>query len=135
MREKAVQELQAQGMRFNRGADDVLQQRSGDHDDLNRLFVAMVRTAGIPAWLMRVPDRGKNLFEPYFLSPQQFDAEISIVQLDGKDMFLTRVHNSVLTDYCLGTTLPCKDRGKTLIRIPKSLHQLPPNISKMSSSE
>ncbi|HEY1461872.1 MAG TPA: DUF3857 and transglutaminase domain-containing protein [Terriglobales bacterium] len=87
MREKAVQELQAQGMRFNRGADDVLQQRSGDHDDLNRLFVAMVRTAGIPAWLMRVPDRGKNLFEPYFLSPQQFDAEISIVQLDGKDMF------------------------------------------------
>lgn len=86
--EKPAAEMQALGSRANRGAEDVLQQKSGTHDDLNRLFVAMVRTAGIPAWLMRVPDRGKYIYQSSFLDTRQFDAELTIVQLDGKGVFL-----------------------------------------------
>jgi hypothetical protein len=86
--DKPEQEIQTLGIRVNRGAEDVLQQRSGTHDDLNRLFVAMVRSAGVLAWLIRVPDRGEYVFEPKFLSTEQFDAELAIVQLDGKDVFL-----------------------------------------------
>ena len=41
------QEEKVLGMKVNTGAEDVLQQRSGDHDDLNRLLVAMLREAGI----------------------------------------------------------------------------------------
>jgi len=76
------------GIKLNAGVEDVLQQRSGDHDDLNRLFVAMVRAAGSAASLMLVPNREHNLFVPTLLSMSQFDAEIAIVRLDGKDVFL-----------------------------------------------
>lgn len=71
-----------------KGADDVLENRSGDHDQLNRLFVAMVRAAGIPASLILVPNRERDIFIKQYLSTSQFDAEIAIVQLDGKDVFL-----------------------------------------------
>ena len=85
---RPVQETQALGIKPIRGAEDVLEQKSGDHDELNRLFVAMVHAAGIPAWLMRVPDHTQEFFQPEFLSTDQFDAEIAIVELNGKEVFL-----------------------------------------------
>jgi hypothetical protein len=88
MAHRPEQEAKAVGLKPNAGADDVLRQHSGDHDELNRLFVSMVRAAGVPAWLMLVPDRSEDLFVPQFLSTRQFDAEIAIVQLDGKELFL-----------------------------------------------
>jgi len=88
MPEKPEEEVATLGIRVNHGAEDVLQQRSGTHDDLNRLFVAMVRAAGIPAWMIRVPDRGEYVYRAQFLDTRQFDAELAIVQLDGKDVYL-----------------------------------------------
>lgn len=70
------------------GAEDVLQKRSGTHDELNRLFVAMVRAAGLPGTMMWVPDRGRATFDPSFMSTDQLDAEVAIVQLGGQDVFL-----------------------------------------------
>src|SRR5260370_5330095 len=61
---------------------------SGTHDDLNRLFVAMVRAAGIPAWMMWVASREETLFQPQLMSTHQLKGEIAIVQLGGKDLFL-----------------------------------------------
>jgi hypothetical protein len=84
---RAQQEDQAMGIKPNAGVDDALRQKSGDHDELNRLFVAMVRAAGIPAWLMRVPDRENMIFVQQYMSTQQFDAEIAIVQLGDKETF------------------------------------------------
>jgi Domain of Unknown Function with PDB structure (DUF3857)/Transglutaminase-like superfamily len=86
--QKSQQEQQALGIKNNEGAEDVLRQHSGNHDDLNKLFVAMVRSAGIPAWVMWVPNRERTLFQPTLLSTSQFDAEIAIVELNGKDVFL-----------------------------------------------
>jgi hypothetical protein len=82
------QEDKALGLKPNEGVEDVLRQKTGDHDDLNRLFVAMVRDAGIPAWLMWVPGRDRRAFEPTYMSTSQFDAEIVVAQLNGKDVFL-----------------------------------------------
>jgi hypothetical protein len=75
-------------LRENKGSDDVLEHRSGSHDDLNRFFVSMARAAGIPASMIWVPDRSRDIFIKPFLSTRQLDAEIAIVQLDGKDVFL-----------------------------------------------
>jgi hypothetical protein len=55
---------------------------------LNRLFVAMVRAAGVPASLIWVPDRSEQAFLKDYLSTDQLDGEIAIVQLDGKEFFL-----------------------------------------------
>jgi hypothetical protein len=73
--------------RQTRGVRDVLQE-GGSHDELNRLFVAMVRAAGIPASLIWVTDRSQQAFIKEFLSTDQLDGEIAVVQLDGKDVFL-----------------------------------------------
>ena len=86
--ERSRQEEKVLDLKVIKGADTVLQNHSGTHDELNRLFVSMVRAAGIPASLIRVPDRNRDIFLKQFLSTHQFDAEIAIVQLDGKDVFL-----------------------------------------------
>ncbi|HEX6804224.1 MAG TPA: DUF3857 domain-containing protein [Terriglobales bacterium] len=86
--ERTKQEEKVLELKINKGADDVLAHHSGTHDELNRLFVAMVRAAGIPASLIWVPDRSREVFLKPYLSTRQFDAEIAIVQLGGKDVFL-----------------------------------------------
>jgi hypothetical protein len=85
---RAQQEEHTLGLKPDHGAEDVLRQRSGDHDDLTRLFVAMVRAAGIPGWLMWVSNRGENFFDENYMNTDQLEAEIAIVQLNGKDVFL-----------------------------------------------
>jgi hypothetical protein len=82
------QEKKVLGIKEDQGVEDILRQRSGDHDDLNRLFVAMVRAAGMPAWMMIVPNREYKIFVPELLSLNQFNAEIALVKLDGKEVFL-----------------------------------------------
>jgi hypothetical protein len=86
--ELTAEERKVRELKRNKGADDVLQHASGTHDDLNRLFVSMVRTAGIPASLILVPDREEQVFLKDLLTTSQFAAEIAIVQLGDKDVFL-----------------------------------------------
>ncbi len=85
---KAEQEEHALGIKLDRGAEDVIRQHGGSHDDLNKLYVAMLRTAGIPAWLMWVASRDQQFFEPALLTTSQLTAEIVITQLNGKESFL-----------------------------------------------
>ncbi len=73
--------------KLTRGVKDVLQEGGGTHDDLNRLFVAMVRAAGMTASLIWVPNRDEQAFLKDYLSTNQLDGEIAIVQIDGKDVF------------------------------------------------
>ena len=86
--DRSKQENKVLDLKANKGAEDVLSNRSGTHNELNRLFVSMVRAAGIPASMIWVPDRSRELFIKQYLSTSQFDAELAIVQLDGKDVFL-----------------------------------------------
>ncbi len=86
--QREEQEEKVIGLKMNEGAADVLRQRSGDHDDLNRLFAAMVRAAGIPADMMWVSSREETFFQPELLSTRQLDSEIVIVRLGDKDVFL-----------------------------------------------
>jgi hypothetical protein len=85
---RTEQEERAIGIKADRGAEDVLRQHGGSHDDLNRLYVAMLRSAGIPAWLMWVPSRDREFFDPAFLSTRQLVAEVVITELDRKEVFL-----------------------------------------------
>jgi Domain of Unknown Function with PDB structure (DUF3857)/Transglutaminase-like superfamily len=85
---RVVQEEHALNIKPNKSAEDVLRQRSGDHDDLNRLFSAMVQAAGMPTSMMWVPDRAETFFDEHYLSTLQFDAEIAVVELGGKEVYL-----------------------------------------------
>ena len=52
----------------NENAEEVLRQKSGNHEDINRLLVALAREAGIQGWMIWVPDRSDELFEEHFLN-------------------------------------------------------------------
>ena len=88
MPERSAAEEKTLGLQQNRGASDVVRQKGGDRDEITRTFIALVRTAGIPAYAMRVVDRTEELFEKSYLDASQFDAELAIVQIDGKDVYL-----------------------------------------------
>ena len=85
---REAQEDKALGIKAERGAEDVLRQHGGWHDDLNKLYAAMLRAAGIPAYMMWVPSRDEEFFDAAFLSTRQLVAEIVITQLNGKEIFL-----------------------------------------------
>jgi hypothetical protein len=86
--ERSETEKKELNLKKDNNASDVLKNKGGTRSDLNRLFVSMARAAGIPAYVMAVPDRSENLFDDNFLSERQFAAEIAVVQIDGKDVFL-----------------------------------------------
>jgi len=81
-------EEKAINLKRNQGVEDVLRQRSGTHDDLNRLFAALARAAGIPASMMWVASRGETFFKPELMSTHQLSGEIVVVPLNRKDVFL-----------------------------------------------
>lgn len=81
------EEEKAISLKPNEGAEDVLRQRSGTHDDLNRLFAAMARAAGLPAWMMWVSTRDDTFFQRDLMSTHQLSNEVTVVQLNGKDVF------------------------------------------------
>jgi len=86
-REHERREDKAQGEGKVKTAADILSHKRGTPTQLAQLFVGMARAAGFKAYLMYVPDRSEELFTPQWLSFQQFDDVIAIVDVDGKSIF------------------------------------------------
>jgi hypothetical protein len=86
-REREAREDKAEGVEKIKTVADVFSVKRGSATDLTALFVGMARAAGMSAWLMLVPDRSQVAFSPDWLSFHQFETEIAVVTLDGKDKF------------------------------------------------
>ncbi len=87
-RSHSATEDRAQG--FNKevnSVDEVLKRKRGSDDQLTELFVAMVRAAGMKAYLMGVANRKSRIFLPSYLSLYQLDDYIAIVPIAGKDVY------------------------------------------------
>jgi len=87
-REHTKQENEVAGVNKIHTTDDVLQLKSGDSSDLTMLFVAMVRTVGLNAYLVEVADRSKLIFDKNLMDWNQFRDFIAIANIDGKDVYL-----------------------------------------------
>jgi len=85
-REHSAEENKAEGLKV-KNAEDIWAQQRGNDDEITRLFVAMVRAAGLKANGAIVVNRDNNVFNQYYLSWSQFDDEVAIVSIDGKDVF------------------------------------------------
>jgi hypothetical protein len=66
---------------------DVLTRGRGSATQLTELFVAMTRAAGFKSYIMLLPDNNVEFFTPNWLSFSQFDDNIAIVNVDGKEQF------------------------------------------------
>jgi Domain of Unknown Function with PDB structure (DUF3857)/Transglutaminase-like superfamily len=86
-REHSAEENKAEGLKI-KNADDIWAQQRGNDDEITRLFVAMVRAAGLKAYGAAVVNRDENFFSQSFLNWSQFDDELAIVSIDGKEVFL-----------------------------------------------
>jgi hypothetical protein len=80
-------EDKAQGEGKLKNASDVLAHGRGNATQLTEVFVGMTRAAGLKAYFMLVPDRSKEIFTQSWLSFNQFDDVIAIVNLDGREAF------------------------------------------------
>ncbi len=85
-RERTLEENKAQGLRVKTAAD-IWEQKRGSDDEIARLFISMARAAGYKAYAMVVTERDKNLLNPGYLNWEQFEDEIAIVNVGGKDVF------------------------------------------------
>lgn len=87
-REKGKAELKVLGLRQAKRAEDTWAQKSGSKDDITRLYLAMLRAVGIPAYAMKVVNRDEGVFDVTYLNFGQLDDEIVLASFDGKEMGL-----------------------------------------------
>ncbi|MGA3135658.1 MAG: DUF3857 domain-containing protein [Terracidiphilus sp.] len=87
-RKKSYVERKKEKLKDIRKAEDVWKQQSGSANDIALLYVALARAAGLKVWPAFVVDRDRALFDINFLSDSQFDNDIVIVNLSGKEVYL-----------------------------------------------
>ena len=68
--------------------DDIVRQQAGTQQELTLLFIAMARAAGLQAYPMWVANRSHGIFDKTYLSTDQLNAYVAVVNVDGKDVFL-----------------------------------------------
>ena len=79
-------EDKAEGVKIKTAAD-IWQVKRGDPSEITILFVGLARAAGLKAYVAEVTDRNRAFFVPSYLSMYQLDADIAIVELDGKEEY------------------------------------------------
>jgi hypothetical protein len=76
------------GGRSIKRADDTLAQKSGSRQEITLLYLAMLRAAGVTAYDMRVVNRDRGTYTSGWLSSDQFDDDIIVATLNGKETAL-----------------------------------------------
>jgi hypothetical protein len=85
-RSRSDKENKAEHLKF-KSAEDIWQQKQGTSEDIDLLFIAMVRAAGLKAYAMAVVNRDENIFQPLYLDTDQFNDELAIVVVGGKEVY------------------------------------------------
>ena len=86
-RVRDAREEKAEGGGKVDNADEILKHKRGNDSELTMLFVGMARAAGLEGYVMLVPNRNEHFFLENWLSLQQFDDTIAVVNVDGKDVY------------------------------------------------
>jgi hypothetical protein len=86
-REHSNAEEKSEGLKEAHNTDDIWARKRGSDDQLTELFVAMARAAGMKAYVMAVTSRDHRIFFKDYPSFSQFDDDIAIVNVDGKEQF------------------------------------------------
>jgi hypothetical protein len=85
-RTHSIEENKAEGLKV-KNADDIWDQKRGTKDEITRLFIAMVRSAGLKAYGMIIVNRDQNVLQQGDLDWHQLDDELAIVSIGGKEAY------------------------------------------------
>jgi len=86
--EKSEQEMNRERLRDAKSANDVIRNRYGSRDELNRAFVLLARSAGFEADVVRVAPRDERFFSNKIPDADQMSTEIALVMLEEKPLYL-----------------------------------------------
>jgi hypothetical protein len=87
-RKKSESERIQLKLKAARHAEDTWAQKSGSSEDIALLYLAMLRAAGLSANAMKVVDRELGIFDITYLSLEQLDDTIVILNTGGKEIAL-----------------------------------------------
>jgi len=85
-RTHSADENKAEGLKV-KSAEDIWNQKRGTSDEITRLFIAMVRAAGLKVYGMIVVDRDRDVLQTAYLDWNQLDDELAIVVMGGKEVY------------------------------------------------
>jgi cyclophilin family peptidyl-prolyl cis-trans isomerase len=85
-RQHSAAENKAEGQK-TKNAADIWDQKRGTGNEINRLFIAMARAAGMKAYAMILTSRDQSLLNRGYLYWGQLTDEIAIVNVGGKEMY------------------------------------------------
>jgi Domain of Unknown Function with PDB structure (DUF3857)/Transglutaminase-like superfamily len=98
-------------LKKNAGVDDTLRRRYGTPRDINRLFIAMLRAAGLDARVAELTTRDENFFHRSFPDAFQFNSEVAaVLRRDGALQFF-----DAGTPYCPRGMLSWEKEGVTAL--------------------
>jgi hypothetical protein len=87
-RKKTEEELKRAHKEEARNVEDVWARNSGTAAQLNYLFVALARAAGVPASIALVGTRDEYFFDPRVMNAAQLNSNIVSTTVSGQDQFL-----------------------------------------------
>jgi len=85
---KTQKEEKREKLKDNQDVEDVLKHGYGSEPEINVLFVALARAAGIDASMLYVTDRSRWFFQPNLLRWGQLSASVVQARVGSKDVFL-----------------------------------------------
>jgi len=111
-RMRSEKEQQRERLSENKSAEDVLAHGHADANEINLLFAAMVRAAGLEASIVEITARDDSLFRPQIWDPGQLDAMVISVKLGDQERFFDPA-----TLFCPPQILPWEESIAQGIRI------------------
>jgi hypothetical protein len=86
-RQKSEQEQKREKEKEINNVEDLLKAGHGDARQINWLFVGLARAAGFQADSVFLSTRSQYFFNPAMMNVSQLNADVTVVRLDGKDVF------------------------------------------------
>ncbi len=87
-RKKSESEMKALKIKEAHHAEDTWGQKSGTSEDIAMLYLALLRAAGETAYANKVVDHDRGVFDPSYMSMDQFDTTLVIASIGGKEIVL-----------------------------------------------
>jgi hypothetical protein len=84
---KTEKEEKREKLKDNSNVEDVLKRGYGDRWDINRLFVALARAAGLDAHVVLVGRRDDVFFNMQLVDDRQLNSEVAMVRVDGQERY------------------------------------------------
>ena len=87
-RQVGTSELKQLNQKEATRAEDIWAQKRGNSNDLAQLYLSLLRAAGLTAYATKVVDRDRGIFDASYMSLNQLDSTLVILNTGGKDVLL-----------------------------------------------